>query len=415
MAEPSVIDRSEPSYDGVNRVAARLASFLLAAAGSCALTLSAYSDVVRATHLGPFLLVLLALHLLWRSRFIWPREFALYAGFVVYMFVALLWTRDVGLSANTLVPAIDCVVVMVLFGSLIRFHNVPSVLGGALFGFAIGAGLYTLTSGFPFSYPQEFSYNAIANMYLFGLFLTLLYGCFRRSNVFLIVMAIVIMLNIVATTSIKSSLGIVLGLIAAGIMYFRIFGRLLRRRALTLIVLACSLGLIIASNHSFVESLDRGVQRVLLGVAVLQARENLPGYSAFTERAQWQKEGVAGWKLNPVFGYGTEAFRADYGITSHSTPVDLLYNSGMIGLMLFYGVFASLIWRLFHIESRQLRNQRPLILAGIVCYVFVSLSGAMHYNVFLAAFAGISAALLSRHDRATELTSPRGGLRGERS
>jgi hypothetical protein len=36
------------------------------------------------------------------------------------------------------------------------------------------------------------------------------------------------------------------------------------------------------------------------------------------------------------------------------------------------------------------------MLAGIVCYAFVSLSGTMHYNAFFAAFVGISVGLLTR-------------------
>jgi O-antigen ligase len=143
--------------------------------------------------------------------------------------------------------------------------------------------------------------------------------------------------------------------------------------------------------------MDRGVQRVLVGVQVLQSREDVAGYSAFAERDYWKRAGIDGWKQNPIFGYGTEAFRDDYGITSHSTPIDLLYDHGLIGLVLFYSVFASLMWRLLQLEHRRFTGQRSLIFAGVVCYVFVSLSGTVHYNSFLAAFIGISSALLARY------------------
>jgi O-antigen ligase len=272
---------------------------------------------------------------------------------------------------NTLLPAVNCILVMIFFGSLMSFHNVPTALAGALCGFMACAALYTITEGFPFSYPEEFSYNAIAGMYLFGLFITLMYSCFRRSNSFVLTgIAIVIMAHIVATTSIKTNLGIAIGLVAAAIMYPGHFGRLLRRRIIALIILAGVLVFAIASNDLLVDQMDRGVQRVLVGVQVLQTRENSAGYSAFAERDYWKRAGIDGWKQNPVFGYGTEAFRDDYGITSHSTPIDLLYDHGLIGLVLF---------------------------GGVVCYVFVSLSGTVHYNSFLAAFIGIGSALLARH------------------
>ncbi len=240
-------------------------------------------------------------------------------------------------------------------------------------------------------------------MYLFGLFVTLMYACFRRSTAVLLAIAVVIMLHIVATTSIKTNLGIVLGFVAGGIMYFRHFGRLLRRKVLLLIVLVGGLGFAVASNDALVDKMESGVQRVLVGVKVLQARDDVAGYSAFEQRDYWRQVGIDGWKQNPVFGYGVEAFRDDYGITSHSTPIDLLYNYGLIGLVLFYGVFASLFWRLLRLHSRRVSSQRALIFAGVVCYVFVSLSGTVHSNMFLAAFIGISAGLLTSQGNAAAL------------
>jgi hypothetical protein len=406
MSEQFIGDQNSANYDGINHTVARICSFLLAAAGTCALMLNAYTEALRPTHIGVVLVVLIVLQLVWISRFTWHREFTIYACLVGYIAIALLWTRDLDLAMNTLMPAINCILVMIFFGSLIGFHSIPSVLLGALCGFLAGAALYTLTEGFPFSYPTDFPYNAIAGMYLFGLFLALMYSCFRRSNGFLLVaLAVVIMLHIVATTSIKTNLGIVLGLVAACFMYFRHFGQLLRRRILTLLVLVCGLGFAIASNGTLQEKMDRGLKRIHIGVQVLQAREDVSGYSAFEKRDYWRHIGIEGWQLNPVFGYGTEAFRDDYGITSHSTPIDLLYNYGLIGFILFYSVFASLIWRLLQVKSRRLSSQRSLMFAGVVCYVFVSFSGTMHYSMFLAAFIGISATLLTFHDRATASAS----------
>jgi hypothetical protein len=403
-----VVDQYAPSLALINRWVARLCTFMLAAIASASITMSAYLEAMRDTRVGVVIVGLIGLHAIWHARFHWQREFTLYAYFVAYLFIALLWTRDTELATNTLVPATNFMLVMFFFGSLIRFHNIPTVLLGALCGFAIGAAAYTITQGFPFSYPEVFSYNAIASMYLFGLFVTLMYNCFSRSLGFvLIAVAIVIMLHIVATTSIKANLGIALGLVSAAVMYFRYFGRLLRRRALTLVILACALGFAVASNDILIEKMNRGSQRVLVGVKVLQSREDVAGYSGFDERSYWKQMGIEGWELNPVFGYGTEAFRHDYGITSHSTPVDLLYNYGVIGLILFYGMYVSMLWRIIQVSGRHVSGERSLIFGGIVCYVFVSLSGTMHYNIFLAAFTGIGASLLTTRGGAASTDSSR--------
>jgi O-antigen ligase len=395
MTEQFAVDRNPTSYPWLNRATARVCTFLVAGIASFTMALNAYKDEFRATHLGVILVILLSIHLIWHSRFIWRREFAMYALLVGYMFVALLWTRDVELAMNTLAPAVNFLLVMTLFGSLISLHHVPTVLKGTLCGFMLSAAVYTLTQGFPFSYPNDFSYNAIAGMYLFGLFITLMYSCFTRSHAILIGIAVVIMLHIVATTSIKTNLGIALGLFAAGIIYFRHFGRLLRRRLLLLIVLAGGLGFAVSSNDALLEKMSNGVQRVTIGIKVLQARDDVSGYSAFEERDYWKHAGIEGWKQNPVFGYGTEAFRDDYGITSHSTPVDLLYNYGLIGMTLFYGVFASLAWRLIQPAGKGVSNQRALMFGGVICYVFMTLSGTLLYNSFLGAFVGIAVALIT--------------------
>jgi hypothetical protein len=379
----------------INRAAGRLCTFVMGAIASFVLTLSAYSEDFRPSHVAAVLVVLIALHLLWHSRFFWQRELTLYFCFVLYMYVALLWTNDWTLAMNTLVPATNCVLVMIFFGSLIAYHHIPTAIFGSLCGFAAGAAFYTLTQGFPFSYPDQFTYNAIALMYLFGLFLTLMFMCFRRSHILLLAVAAVIMLHIVATTSIKVNLGIALGFVGGGLVYFRHYGRVLRRRIIVLTALVCCIGFAVASNDALVDMLDRGVQRVTIGLNVLQAREDVSGYSGFGERDYWKEMGIGGWKQNPIFGYGTEAFRDAYGITSHSTPIDLLYNFGLIGLILFYSVLASLAWRLLLVDSARLSGPRSLMFAGVICYAFASLSGTLHYNGSLCAFVGISAALLT--------------------
>jgi hypothetical protein len=122
------------------------------------------------------------------------------------------------------------------------------------------------------------------------------------------------------------------------------------------------------------------------------------GQLGLATRERWKNEGVAGWMRNPVLGYGVEAFRADVGITSHSTPVDLLYNFGLVGFGLFYGMFLSLLLRLWRAGQERRAGPHPLILAGIVGYASISLSGTVFYNGFLAVFIATSCALL-RHER----------------
>lgn len=374
----------------------RLGSFGLAAAAAFAVAANAFIASFHSARLGLVLLVLLAMHLVRDARVVFAREAIIYVGFLGYMLLELFWTEDRLLALNTLVPAASFVVILVLFASLAVFHELKAVLAGAVVGFLAGAALYTRNSGFPFQYPAEFSYNAIAGMYLFGLIVTLLLASIARWKALLLALAAVIGMHIVATTSIKINVGILLGALTAGAIHFGYVSRVLWRNALVILTAGAVLAFAVASNDAAVKTIERGAHRVALGIEILQARENLPGYSSFERRASWQREGFRGWSENPVFGHGVEAFRAQYGLTSHASHVDIAYNSGLIGLMLFYGLFVSMFLRLYRAHRSDFRNTRLIVLGGVVCVMFISFAGTIHYGAFLAAFLGLSIGILKR-------------------
>jgi O-antigen ligase len=315
------------------------------------------------------------------------------------MLIELFWTADLSLVSNTLVPALNFLLVLVLFGSLVTYHDAGTVLQGMSGGFLVGAILYTSTTGFPFAYPPDFSYNAIATMYTFGLFITLLYGCFRKSKVLIPIAGLTLLAHVVATTSIKANLGIMLGVTVAGLVYSRHLARVARRNSILLLAVIGATGYMLASSSSMLGGLERGLNRISIGVEILQAREDVKGYGSFTKRQKWQEYGLDGWAQNPVFGKGVESFRSEVGITSHSTPVDLLHNSGLIGFVLFYGMFAALAWRVF-VEAKSIAgNVRLVILSALICFLFMTLTGTMHYNSFLAAFIAVSVGIVRQRDR----------------
>src|SRR5262249_50970112 len=151
------------------------------------------------------------------------REFTLYGVLFCYAFVSLLWAPNALVAMNTLIPALNFLLILVLFGSLLSFHDLRAVLLGILCGFLLGSALYTFTEGFPFVYPDGFSYNAIAGMYLFGLIMTLVWGWHSRWRLLTLPIALILLMHIAATTSIKTNLGVLLGTGAAAVVYFRTF------------------------------------------------------------------------------------------------------------------------------------------------------------------------------------------------
>jgi hypothetical protein len=376
----------------------RAASGALAAVTGFILTLNGFFLTFNSARLAAACATLLVIHLVRFPQLVFTREARWYALFLGYLLLQLFWTEDRQLALNTIVPALAFLIVLVLVGSLSTFHDLRSVLFGLLAGVLTAATAFTVTYGFPLRFPAEFSYNAVAGMYLFGLFVTFLLITIRPFRVLLLGVASVLLTLTVATTSIKVNLGILAGVMVAGIAFSRQFIAMLRRHLLLAAVLAVAIGYAIGSNEALIETMQRGFDRVALGVEVLQARENVPGYSGFEKRSEWLQASLAGWVQNPLFGHGVEAFRARFGATSHSTIVDLLYNSGLIGLLLFYGLFASMLRRLYVADPAGSVWGKIVILGSIVAYLFISLSAPIHYQATFAAVLAVSAAMLRLGD-----------------
>ena len=398
VVQPSVARALGPLGAAVHRVLTLLYTFGLSAVATTEPMYVAAHDDFNPVRQGAWLLALIFMHLLARPWLLMTRELVIYIVFVVYMWVTLIWTSSVQDGMNTLLPSLDFILLSILFGSLVAFHNLRAVLLGALAGFAGGAALYTRATGFPFHYPDVLSYNAIAGMYLMGLCLALFFGWYTHARLLPVVISLVAMVHIAATTSIKTNLGVVLGAAASALVYFRSFLHVLRRSLILLVIFAATVVYTVMNNEGLTEQVGYGLDRVSRGVEILQRREDVKGNTSFGERTDWKDQGIKGWIRSPLFGNGVESFRTDYGITSHSTPIDLLYNFGVIGFGLFYAIFGSIVWRLMTLKSRSLGSLPALIFAGIVCYVFMTLSGTMEYNACLAVFLSVSTALLGRFD-----------------
>jgi len=374
----------------------RFASFGLSAAASLVILLGVTWDGFHGAWVAVSLAAIVVLHLLRVPRLAFPREAAIYACLLAYMALQLAWTDDRALAMNTLLPAANFLVLIALFASLAALHELKPVLLGALAGFVTGALAYSLATGFPLAYPAEFSYNAVAGMHLYGALLALLLASVTAWRVWLLALAAVAWANVLATTSIKVNLGIAFGGLVAGAAHFGFVMRALRRHSLAILALAGILAFAVSSSPAAVEALRRGSERVTLGLRILAARDDLPGYSAYAKRTGWLEEGMRGWRENPLFGQGVEAFRADHGITSHSTLIDLMYNSGLVGVALFYSVLLSVAFRLLASRGDVPRDTRIVVLGGMACYFFVSLSAPVHYAPTLGAFIGLSIGILRR-------------------
>ena len=383
-------------------------TFGVSAAATFAVTSSVYGDLSHPTRTTLILLGLLLLHALRYLRLWVSREVLLELGFLGYAILTLAWTENINAAVPTLPSMFNFVLILVLFSSLAAYHHIAALLTGALLGFAASAVMYTLTTGFPFSYPDDFSYNTMADFYLIGLFLTVLWGAYRRRALLVSPMAVALVLLVAATTSIKTNLGIALGTLGAAVLYFRPSARQLLGMVVVVAVLAGAAGYGVARYPTLLDRVQAGVGRVSIGFDVLTNRAGDSGKTGLGNREGWTREGLKGWAATPVFGHGVEAFRADFGITSHSTPIDLLYNAGVIGCGLFYAILASVAWRVAIARDRRWRAVRACIVACLITYSFMSLSGILYYDPFVAIFVGLATGLAARLERHVAIAPERG-------
>ena len=379
-----------------NLAAGLFGTFCLAAASTFAVLVTRYEDASHPTRIIAVLLVLIAIHSMRHLRLWLSREVLLNLAFLSYSLLTLLWTENFKAAVETLPAFITFSLVLILFSSLAAFHDSRALLCGVFAGFLAAAGLYSLTSGFPLTYPEDFSYNTIAGMYLFGIFITLACGAYFRKTILPIGLAVVLLALLAATTSIKTNLGVSLGIVGSSILYFKFSLNHFLRNTFVVAAIGSAVVYGVMSNQVLTDRVQGGFDRISTGVAVLTNREGDSGGIGLGVREQWKNEGLKGWADNPVFGYGIEGFRSDFGITSHSTPVDLLYNSGLIGCTLFYGILASIAWRLLTARDTGQRNLRARMAIFVIAYSFMSLSGNIYYESLLAIFVGVSSGIMLR-------------------
>jgi hypothetical protein len=378
----------------------RLGSGMIAAITIAVLFLATvFEDAVSSSRLLPILVALLGWHVLLCPRILVVRETWLYGSLVTYLSIALLWTPDVELALIVLFPAIDVLLAMLLIGSLYAYHDRRAVFTGMVVGAMLASATYTVVTGYPLSVPRGFSYNAIAIAYVSALFLMVMYGCMLRAHLAGTALALLFLLHVAATTSIKATLGVAAGALAAGLYHLPVSLRLLRRNLVLLLLSLAAATYVVMTNQALLERMQYAFARIGTGLRVLQVREDVQGYSGFNERNDWMELGLSGARDNPLFGHGVEAFRATYGMTSHSTMVDLLYNNGLIGCALFYSIFLSLGLRLLKYPRDVSRATSAAIMASIICFLSMSFSGNLFYHPLVGACLALSAAVLSRKDQ----------------
>jgi len=91
------------------------------------------------------------------------------------------------------------------------------------------------------------------------------------------------------------------------------------------------------------------------------------------ERKYFIELGLVLFQNNPIWGYGLDTFRYlnDKGIYAHNNYIELLVDLGMVGLVLFYYIYFSLMRKIFNMYDKKIRN---FLFAFILILLFMEMA-----------------------------------------
>ena len=137
-------------------------------------------------------------------------------------------------------------------------------------------------------------------------------------------------------------------------------------------------------------------------------QENLQDVSVI-RRGIMIQEGIQGWFEKPIFGHGADTFKyiSVFGVYSHNNYVELLFNVGIIGALLYYGYSFILTFQLF--KSKNTNNIKWILLMLCVAIFFYDYGAVSYYIVVHQVFLALCSRYLSLKEKSSETAQTENG------
>ena len=125
-------------------------------------------------------------------------------------------------------------------------------------------------------------------------------------------------------------------------------------------------------------------------------------------------EGIAILSDNPVIGVGLDNFRhvSEAGTYSHSNPIEVSVSTGLVGLLLYYSIYALIGWRALVLNVRSRGHAVPrMVLVAMAGYSLMDLTHISYYEKTSWLFLALLTATLEIFSRGL---AQQQGARGKR-
>jgi putative inorganic carbon (HCO3(-)) transporter len=310
------------------------------------------------------------------------------AGFLAWVGISLAWSKDVHEGAITLLAFYVPFAILALAVARLRWSTLGvRVLYGAVAVMALvfaGVGFYQYETRDIFQNPKVINSNAYAQFFrvnsvfwdpsVYGRFLVvaivpslvlLVYGRVRRLAPLVVVAVVVTWLGLLISFSQSSFAALLVAVVGASVVAWR-------WRALVAVAVA---GFVLAGIAVSAPTLRHSIQH--------HTSSGLN--SATSGRSSLVANGVRIAASNPVAGVGVGGFKRAYAdrvkkfkgkdpklAASHTTPVTVAAEGGIVGLVLYLGLLAALLAQAFRSAGRSDRGTLALAsglaLAAVICH-----------------------------------------------
>ena len=282
---------------------------------------------------GAFLDYLTSSRVLWR----W--------AFVAWAILSLLWTTRGRLSVDRAITLVEIQVVGLVFFDAARNLGLSRWILNCVFGCTVIAAVHAIATEDPTVVERlaglYSSPNTLGMFCVIGLAVFMSVGARRRSaaaSVGMYAAALVLLIGIVGSSSLKGLLGLVL-VCGLGAIFAAS-----RVRSATFVGVAAGLGTALVVLVKPLRLVwEHAVYRVELALTTLSTSVGVN--LSIVERTRFIRKGLNLIAESPVFGRGLDTFRwlSGEGTYAHNNVVELGVALGVVGIVLYYGFHLSIL------------------------------------------------------------------------